>query len=70
MTRADAAERIPEHIDTLIRTLHIPTKLSQLGVRREDIPSMARDAAEDLCMMTNPQRYGTLEIEAMYEDAL
>jgi alcohol dehydrogenase class IV len=69
-TNTEAAELVPERIEGLIRALHIPTKLSQLGVRLADIPDLARDAAEDLCMMTNPQHYGPEEIEAMYKDAL
>jgi alcohol dehydrogenase len=69
-TPVQAAEQVPEKIESLIKALDIPTKLSQVGVRKEDIPILARDAAEDLCMMTNPQRYGVTEIEAMYQDAL
>jgi alcohol dehydrogenase class IV len=66
----EAAEQVPERVEGLIRALDIPTKLSQLGVKKEDIPGLARDAAEDLCMMTNPQRYGAAEIEAIYKDAM
>lgn len=69
-TDMEAAAQVPEHIESLIRELHIPTKLSQLGVKKEDIPLLARDAAEDLCMMTNPQRYNAAEIEALYLKAL
>jgi len=69
-TSAEAAEQVPEHIEALIKALHIPTKLSQVGVKKEDIPSLALDAASDLCMMTNPQRYNAAEIEALYLNAL
>jgi len=69
-TKTEAASLVPEQIEKLIKALHIPTKLSQVGVQAEDIPSLARDAAEDLCMMTNPQRYNVREIEAMYRSAL
>jgi alcohol dehydrogenase class IV len=69
-TSAEAAGQVPEQIEALIKALHIPTKLSQVGVKKEDIPSLARDAAEDLCMMTNPQRYNTTEIESLYLNAL
>jgi alcohol dehydrogenase class IV len=69
-TKAEAAAQVPYQIETLIKMLHIPDKLSQVGVKKEDIPALARDAAEDLCMMTNPQRYDAKEIEAMYLDAL
>jgi alcohol dehydrogenase class IV len=69
-TPVEAASLVPQQIEKLIRALDIPTKLSQVGVQMADIPSLARDAAEDLCMMTNPQRYNVLEIEAMYKAAL
>jgi alcohol dehydrogenase class IV len=69
-TNAEAAGQVPERIEALIKALHIPTKLSQVGVKKEDIPSLARDAAEDLCMMTNPQMYNAAEIEALYLNAL
>jgi alcohol dehydrogenase class IV len=69
-TSAEAAGQVPEQIETLIKALHIPTKLSQVGVKKEDIPSLARDAAVDLCMMTNPHRYNAAEIEALYFNAL
>jgi len=69
-TCTEAAGQVPEQIEALIKALHIPTKLSQVGVKKEDIPSLARDAAVDLCMMTNPQRYNAAEIEALYLNAL
>lgn len=68
-TSVEAASLVPERIGGLIKCLDIPTKLSQLGVNKADIPLLAKDAADDLCMMTNPQRYNTTEIEAMYQDA-
>ncbi|MEJ2659675.1 MAG: iron-containing alcohol dehydrogenase, partial [Desulfobacteraceae bacterium] len=66
----EAVEQVPERIEMLIKMLHIPSKLSQVGVRAEDIPLLAREAVEDLCMMTNPQRYDVEAIEAMYMAAL
>jgi alcohol dehydrogenase class IV len=69
-TPVEAASLVPQQIEKLIRALDIPTKLSQVGVQMADIPSLARDAAVDLCMMTNPQRYNVREIEAMYKAAL
>jgi alcohol dehydrogenase class IV len=69
-TCAEAAEQVPERIEALIRALDIPSKLSQVGVKAADIPSLAQDAAVDLCMMTNPQRYDVAEIESLYRTAL
>ena len=68
-TSAEAASLVPERIGELIKCLDIPTKLSQLGVDKADIPLLAEDAADDLCMMTNPQRFNATEIEVMYRDA-
>ncbi len=69
-TCEQAAELVPERIEGLIKSLHLPTRLSELGVLRQDIPRLAKDAAEDLCMMTNPRKYDAAEIEAIYENAL
>jgi 1,3-propanediol dehydrogenase len=69
-TPAEAAQLVPQRIEELIKVLHMPAKLSQIGVKAEDIPRLARDAAEDMCMMTNPQRYGAAEIEVLYKQAL
>ncbi len=69
-TAIEAALQVPEQIENLIQSLHIPSKLSEVGVKAQDLPALARDAAKDLCMMTNPQRYDEREIEGMYLDAL
>jgi alcohol dehydrogenase class IV len=44
--------------------------LGHLGVRRDDIPALARNALEDVCMVTNPRRATLRDVEAMYEEAL
>lgn len=69
-TTAEAAMQVPEKIEELIKMLDIPTKLSAVGVKEADLPALARDAAQDLCMMTNPQRYDVHDIERLYLDAL
>ncbi len=69
-TSEEAAGQVPGQIEALIKALGIPTKLSQVGVKKKDIPSLALDAAGDLCMMTNPQRYNAAEIEELYLNAL
>jgi alcohol dehydrogenase len=44
--------------------------LSSAGVRREDIPELARDALLDVCMATNPRLPTQSEVESIYERAL
>jgi alcohol dehydrogenase class IV len=69
MTIQEAASYVPEKIKELIGELGLPTRLSQLGVNREDIPLMAQMAQEDLCMLTNPYCYSVEEIEILYKEA-
>lgn len=66
----EAAKLVPEMIQELIKDLEIPTTLSQVGVKADDIPTLARDAQQDLCMGTNPHQYDAEEIESMYYEAL
>jgi 1,3-propanediol dehydrogenase len=62
----ESAKQVPQLIEGLIQKLKMPTRLSQVGVRYNDIPRMAKEAQQDLCMLTNPHRYNVEEIENMY----
>lgn len=66
----EAAGYVARMARELIRNLDLPSTLSEIGVKAVDIPAMARDAAQDLCMQTNPRCYGIGEIESMYQEAL
>ena len=55
--------------EALIAELEIPSRLSHIGVRKEDIPLLAEMAQNDLCMLTNPYCYPKEEIEALYLEA-
>jgi len=70
MSHVEAAGTVPRMAQELITKLELPTTLSEIGVKAADIPAMARDAAQDLCMQTNPHCYGIEEIESMYQEAL
>jgi alcohol dehydrogenase class IV len=61
--------QVIEIIERLLADIELPTRLSQLGVKREDIPRMAEMAQEDVCLLTNPCSYSKEEIEAMYLEA-
>jgi alcohol dehydrogenase class IV len=70
MSDVEAAEYVPQMAQELISNLDLPTTLGEIGVKAVDIPAMSRDAAQDLCMQTNPHCYGIEEIESMYREAL
>ncbi len=65
-----AAQAAVKAMHDLARTVGIPAKLSDLGVKREDIPMMALNAMKDGSGATNPRKLTQAEIEAIYEAAL
>ncbi len=69
MAPEKAAAQVPEMIQGLIAALGLPTRLSEIGVRRRDIPEMAQKAKAEPCMLTNPHPYSATEIESMYLEA-
>jgi alcohol dehydrogenase class IV len=66
----EAAACVPEKIEQLIAALGLPRHLSQVGVKETDIPLMAEQASQDLCMLTNPHCYMVEEIASMYTEAI
>lgn len=70
MSDVEAAGYVPQMAQELIAYLDLPTTLTEIGIKAVDIPMMARDAAQDLCMQTNPHCYGIEEIESMYHETL
>lgn len=65
----EAANEVPLKLVALIADLGLPTRLSQVGVREADIPILAKQAQQDLCMLTNPHCYAIDAIEEMYREA-
>jgi alcohol dehydrogenase class IV len=60
-------------IDTLIRffiEMGFNRTLRQLGVKEDDIPGLARNALDDVCLVTNPRPVRLDDIVAIYEKAL
>ncbi len=57
-------------ITSLRERLGVTQTLGDLGVTRDDIPALARNAMHDPCMATNPRTPTQAEIERIYSDAL
>lgn len=57
-------------IRKLAADIGIPASLSELGVKREDIPLLARNALKDACGLTNPRQATQAEIESIFEGAM
>ena len=64
------ADRFADEMSGLTTRVGLPTSLSALGVRAEDIPSLVVNALADACMRTNPRRPTAADVAAMYREAL
>lgn len=65
-----AAQAAVKAMRDLALEVGIPARLSDLGVKREDIPMMAVNAMKDGAGYTNPKKLTQQEIEAIFEAAM
>lgn len=65
----EAAERFIEAVKTLSKDLGIPEHLSEIGVRREALPAVARDSLSSIDIPANPRRYSEEAILELLEKA-
>ncbi|PWC86627.1 alcohol dehydrogenase [Azospirillum sp. TSH100] len=70
LSPADGAAACVEGIRALSAQVGIPAGLSALGVKEEDIPTLAANALRDACGLTNPRQATQEEIEAIFRAAL
>nr|WP_321395677.1 iron-containing alcohol dehydrogenase [uncultured Desulfobacter sp.] len=66
----EAAERALTAIQTLSKDVGIPSDLTQLGVKKEDLKIMAENAQKDACGATNPRRPTLDDVIQIYTNAL
>nr|WP_294914983.1 L-threonine dehydrogenase [uncultured Neokomagataea sp.] len=69
-TAEQAAQTCLSAIRKLAADLEIPSGLTALGVKRDDIPTLAANALKDACALTNPRQGTQAEVEAIFEGAL
>jgi len=65
-----AAEKALEAIKTLSTDIGIPANLTELGVKEEDLRTMAKNAQKDACGLTNPRCPTEDDVVAIYAAAL
>jgi alcohol dehydrogenase len=66
----DAAELALEAIQTLSHDVGIPRGLKELGVKEEDLKTMAENAQNDACGFTNPRCPSLEEVINVYKAAM
>ncbi len=67
--RAAVVDALPSRIAALRRAVGDEQGLKTMGVRKTDIPRLARNAAADPCLATNPRNADVGDIEAIYRQA-
>ena len=70
MPIAEARKAAVTAVETLSKDVGIPAKLSEVGVKAEDIPALAEAAFADVCTGGNPRDTSIPEIEALYRSIL
>lgn len=59
-----------EEINQLSKDVGIPVTISELGVKKEDLSSLAEDAFRDVCTPGNPRKASVSEIITIYESLM
>lgn len=69
-TVAENAQHCIAAIRRLSMAVGIPAGLRELGVKPEDIPTLAANALKDACGLTNPRRADQTDLEGIFRAAL
>ena len=69
MTESEGIQAAIEAVKQLSLSIGIPQKLNEIGVRKEDLHTLAVDAFNDVCTGGNPRPTSIEDIEALYNKA-
>jgi len=61
---------LAEHVRSLVRSLGLPTRLSQVGVVEAGIPLLVQGAIGDACTLVNPREATAEDLAELYRRAL
>lgn len=70
MSLEDVRDAACQAIDQLSKDVGIPATISELGVKEEDIPTIAKDALNDVCTPGNPRDTTLEEIIELYRSLM
>lgn len=69
MSVTDGVEAAIGAVKSLSESINIPQKLSEIGIRKEDIPELAISAFNDVCTGGNPRITSVEDIKELYYNA-
>lgn len=70
LSSEEMAHKAIEAIKQLSKEIKIPANLKTLGVKEEDLETMAKNAMKDACSFTNPRKATLEDIVNIYKKAL
>jgi len=70
LSTVEAAAKAIASIRKLASDIGIPSGLSALNVKEEDLPIMAENAQKDACMATNPRKANLNEVIGLFKAAM
>ncbi|ABB14374.1 L-threonine dehydrogenase [Carboxydothermus hydrogenoformans] len=70
LTAKEAGEKVLEAIKNLSREIGIPSGLKELGVKEEDLKTLAENALKDACGFTNPKQASLDDIIRIFKEAM
>jgi len=65
----DASEIVQERLAAMLDAAGAPRSLRSIGVKREDLPELARRALKDVCIVTSPRQADEKDLLAILERA-
>ncbi|MFL0196941.1 iron-containing alcohol dehydrogenase [Clostridium sp. WILCCON 0269] len=68
--KLDAVSKIKHSIQNLCKNIDIPTHLNSIGVDKDDLESMSKNAEKDICSLTNPRRATFEDIMDIFKAAM
>ena len=70
LTDEQAGKKAVACVEKLKQSLNIPKKLSELGIKEEDLDVLSVDAYNDVCTGGNPRTTSVKDIRALYKKIL
>ncbi|NJD90260.1 MAG: iron-containing alcohol dehydrogenase [Geobacter sp.] len=65
----NAAEIVEERLDAMLEAARAPRSLRSIGVKKEDLPELAKKALKDVCIVTSPRQADEKDLLALLERA-
>ena len=70
LTVTEAGYAAIDAIRELSASIGIPSSLSELGVKEQDLGVMSENAQKDACMLTNPRKANHAQVVDIFKAAL